>query len=279
MSTQRDFDRIAAAWLAEGPTELADRVLGDALAEVHLTHQRRGPFAPWRYSPVNTFSRAAAAVLVVALAIGGAAYLLGRSNPTTGGPTALPSASPLPVPGTQLPASALVPFTSAQYGYMISLPKGWGVQAATRTLHGTEPLFGSEPEVGTPAGDSIMGGLFGQDAAALGRLLIAGGAMPAGTTLDSWTADTAVVKCGAPTSQAAITIDGEAATLSTFTSCAGVFMQWVTVLHAGWGWHIDWINNPGSESTDAVVFKQLLATFRFGAVPAATDAPESPAPS
>lgn len=108
-----------------------------------------------------------------------------------------------------------------------------------------------------------MGGLFGQDAAALGRLLIAGGAMPAGTTLDSWTADTAVIKCGAPTSQAAITIDGEAATLSTYASCAGLFMQWVTVLHAGWAWHIDWINNPGSESTDVVVFNQLLATFRF----------------
>lgn len=286
MSTNRDFDRIAAAWLAEGPSELADRVLDGALAEIHLTHQRRGPFAPWRYAPMNAFSRAAAAVLVAALVLGGAVYLLGRNNPSVGGPGATPSVSPSPTfagpPPTQLPASALVPFTSAQYGYTISVPDGWGVQVATRTLHGTEPLYGNDPQIATPAGDSIQGGDFARNDSPSGRLLIAGSAMPAGTTLASWTAETTEVKCGAPTSQAAITIDGEAATLTTYAggeACFGLFQQWATVLHGGWAWHIDWLNNQGSESADVVFFKQLLATFRFGEVPAASVAPASPAPS
>jgi hypothetical protein len=271
MSTRRDFDGMAAAWLAEGPSELADRVLDAALREVHTTNQRRHlSVLPWRTSTMNTPQRVAAGIAIVAI-VGFGILAFNSRVPSVG--TTTPAPTVTAPPATQLPASALVPFTSAQYGYTISLPKGWGAQAAIRTLHGTEPLFGNEPEVGTPAGDSIMGGLFGQDAAALGRLLIAGGAMPAGTTLESWTADTALVKCGAPTSKAAITIDGEAATLSTYASCAGLFMQWVTVLHGGWAWHILWLDNQGSESTDVVVFEQLLATFRFGQLPAPSPGP------
>ena len=228
---------------------------------------------------MNAFSRGIAAIVVAALAIGGAIYLLGRSNPSVGGPTANPTIAPSVAPPTQLPASALVPFTSAMYGYTISVPHDWGAQIATRTLHGTEPLYGNDPQVGTPAGDSIMGSLFNEGGSVTGRLLIAAGAMPASTTLDSWTTDTAVAKCGAPTSQAAITIDGEAATLTTYAACNGLFQQWATVIHGGWAWDIDWIDNQGSESADVVVFKQLLATFRFGQVPPASGAPASPSPS
>jgi hypothetical protein len=280
MSTNRDFDRIAKAWLAEGPNELADRVLDDALAEVQLTNQRRGLFAPWRYAPMNAFSRAAAAVVVAALVLGGAVYLLGRNNPSVGGPGATPTVSPSPaIAGpspTELPASALVPFTSAQYGYTISVIKGWGAQVATRTLHGTEPLYGNDPQIFTPAGDSIMGGLDAIQSGPSGRLLIAGSAMPAGTTLASWTAETTVAKCGAPTSQAAITVDGEAATLTTYAgaqACFGLSQQWATVIHGGWAWDIVWIDNQGSESADAFFFEQILGTFRFGEVPASSPAP------
>jgi hypothetical protein len=277
MSTSRDFDRIAAAWLAEGPNELADRVLDDALAEVHLTNQRRGLFAPWRYTPMNAYSRVAAAVLVAALALGGAVYLIGRNTPSVGGPTATPevSSSPTtaPAPPTELPASALVPFTSAQYGYSISVPDGWGVQVATRTLHGTEPLWGSDPQVATPAGDSIQGGDFARSNSPSGRLLIAASTTPPGATLESWTADTTELKCGPPTSQGAITIDGEPATLNTYAACSGLFLQWATVLHGGYAWHIVWLNNQGSEAADVVLFEQLLATFRFGEVPASSPAP------
>jgi hypothetical protein len=280
MSTNRDFDRIAAAWLAEGPSELADRVLDDALAEVHLTQQRRGPLAPWRYAPMNAFPRAVAAVLVAALVLGGAVYLLGRNNPSVGGPTATPVVSPSPTiavpPPTHLPASALVPFTSAQYGYTVSIIKGWGAVVATRTLRGTEPLYGNDPQINTPAGDSIMGGFDAIQDGPTGRLLIAGSPTPAGMNLASWTTATTVAKCGAPTSQAAITVDGEPATLTTYfggQACFGLSQQWVTVLHGGWAWDIVWIDNQGSEGADAFFFEQILGTFRFGTVPTASPAP------
>ena len=86
----------------------------------------------------------------------------------------------------------------------------------------------------------------------------------------AWTAETTVAKCGAPTSQAAITIDGEAATLTTYAgaqACFGLSQQWATVIHGGWAWNIVWLDNQGSESADAFFFKQILATFRFGEVP------------
>ena len=37
MSTERDFDRIAAAWLAIGPDELPERVLDTVATEIHHT--------------------------------------------------------------------------------------------------------------------------------------------------------------------------------------------------------------------------------------------------
>jgi hypothetical protein len=56
MSTERpisttEFDRLASAWLVDGPIELADRVLDAALAEVHTTQQGRRVPVPWR-SPI-----------------------------------------------------------------------------------------------------------------------------------------------------------------------------------------------------------------------------------
>jgi hypothetical protein len=275
MSTYRDFERVSQAWLAEGPTTLADRVLDEALADVHLTHQRRGLLAPWRYAPVNRFAATVAAVVVVAAVAGGAVLLLGRSTPSVGAPTASPGAPSPTIPAaapTELPTSELVPITSAQYGYSIKVPKTWGVQAATRTLHGTEPLWGSQPETATPGADSIMGSLFG-DTGPNGRLLIAGSPAPPGTSLPSWTAGTAELKCGTPTSQSAMTIGGETGTLSTYPACSGLFVQWLTVLHGGWAWHVAWLDNPGSEAADVVVFKQLIATFQFGEIPASSPGP------
>jgi len=275
MSTNREFERVSKAWLAEGPTTLADRVLDEALAEVHLTQQRRGLLAPWRYAPVNRFAMTVAAVVVVAAVVGGAVLLLGRGTPSVGAPTAsravpsptIPAAAP-----TELPTSELIPITSAEYGYSIKVPTSWGVQAATRILHGTEPLWGSQPETATPGADSIMGSLFG-DTGPNGRLLIAGSPAPPGTSLASWTADTAALKCGTPTSQSAITIGGETGTLSTYSACSGLYVQWVTVLHGGWAWHVTWLDNPGSEAADVVVFRQLIATFQFGEIPASSPGP------
>ena len=121
-----------------------------------------------------------------------------------------------------------------------------------------------------------MGGFDAIQNGPSGRLLIAGSATPAGMNLGSWTSETTVAKCGAPTSQAAITIDGEAATLTTYAgsqACFGLSQQWATVIHGGWAWDIVWIDNQGSESADAFFFEQILATFRFGEVPTGSPAP------
>ena len=49
MNGNTDFDRLAQAWLPDGPTEMPDRALQAALDEVHVTPQRRFG-AAWRTS-------------------------------------------------------------------------------------------------------------------------------------------------------------------------------------------------------------------------------------
>jgi hypothetical protein len=100
MSTNSDFDRRAATFLAVGPTELSDRVLDAALGKVHQTPQRRGLTAPWRFLQMPAAFRLATAAVVAVLAVGGAAYVIGLR--ATNGPaapasvTAVPSGSPAP---------------------------------------------------------------------------------------------------------------------------------------------------------------------------------------
>ena len=275
------FDQRVADWLEDDPDNAPPIVLGTVLAAFPSIPQRRGLFAPWRFLPMNTFSRAAAAVIVAALALGGAVYLLGRSTPSAGAPTATPkaSASPASAPApTQLPASALVSITSRQYGYTVSVPRYWGIQPANRMLDGMAPPWvnretPSHPTADDAAVDFVEG--FGSDHAGvpMGTFAVAASLTPPGATLGSWTTGTVTAVCGSPTSQDAITVDGEAATLSSFAVCDGTHRLWVTVLHGGYAWHINFIDLPGTEAADAVFFEQILATFRFGEVPA------SPAPS
>jgi hypothetical protein len=228
---------------------------------------------------MNALSRMAAGVVVAALALGAVTTLFGCSSTSAGRPTSEPTVSPVsptsptspttpPAPPTQLPASALVPFTSRLYGYTIDIPKGWGVRAATRMLDGMEP-----PVIHSTAVDNLAAGGVLRSGVPVGSIVIAASVTPPGATLGSWTAGTAEATCGAPASQNDISIDGEAATLSTYAGCYGYFHQWATVLHGGYAWHIVWFNNVGSEIADVVFFEQSLATFRFAEVPAA------PAPS
>jgi hypothetical protein len=137
MTTNPDFDRIASAWLADGPTELADRVLDASLREVHLTHQRRQ--APWRtpvmsFLPSSVAGRALAAVVVAAVALGGALYFLRPgSNVGAPAPTVAPSPSasavavgPSPDRGMPLDTSTWTAFTTSRYGYSVSWPSNTG---------------------------------------------------------------------------------------------------------------------------------------------------------
>jgi hypothetical protein len=133
MSTNRDFDRIAGAWLAEGPSELADRVLDAALDEVHLTHQRRRPTVPWRIRTMNTPLRFAAAIAIIAV-VGYVGLTL--FNPRGGGPggvpsptptpTVTPAPSPTPAPTVDLlDTSIWTTYVSDRYGFSIAHPANW----------------------------------------------------------------------------------------------------------------------------------------------------------
>jgi hypothetical protein len=99
MTTDRDFERTAMAWLADGPEELHDRVVDAVVDEIHVTPQRHALRLSWRFPSMTTPARIAAAAVVGVLAIGGALYVLapGVSGPGGPGPTVSPTPSPSPV--------------------------------------------------------------------------------------------------------------------------------------------------------------------------------------
>lgn len=128
MNTQTGLDPRAAAWLADGPTELADRVLDAALGEVHATKQRRSLRAPWRFQ-MPAFVRLAAVAAALVLLTGGLLYV-GVLRPTVQ-PTPSQSTTPAPAASIQasMPASidtsAWASFTSPAYGYTAAVPASW----------------------------------------------------------------------------------------------------------------------------------------------------------
>ena len=186
MSTDRpiqidEFSRLATAWLAEGPVELNDHVLDAALANVHVTGQRR-PFTPWSRPTTVPRSQAAMGLValsatLVALVVGGA-YLFSR--PPRVGPASSPTPS-TPPSATPFPANVfrIVPFTSPQYGYTVEIPSDWSLTTATSDWHPTSDLA----PLGTPTADVFVVG----DASTARRAEIVAEAQPGGTTAKQWT--------------------------------------------------------------------------------------------
>ena len=105
MTSDRDFDRLARAWLELGPTEAPDRAIAAVLQATESAPQVRRPFR-WslrRSTVMNRLPLVATVVAALAVVIGGGLFL-SRSGP--GGVTIPPSPSPTAVPSATPGASS-----------------------------------------------------------------------------------------------------------------------------------------------------------------------------
>ena len=157
MTTDRDFDRITMAWLADGPEELPDRVLDAVVDEVHLTRQRHGLRLPWRFPTMTMPARVAALVAVGALilatlvAVGGAGG--GKPAPSPSQAAVAPAPSPAPTTLETIGIPVLdTAFTSPRNGFSMQVPGIWNLTPATASW---QP--GTTLQWGDPALDAIQG--------------------------------------------------------------------------------------------------------------------------
>ena len=134
MTTDRDFDRIAGAWLATSPDEVPDRAIAAILQAVDMTPQvrPRWRWLTWRSTTMNRIPLAIGAAAVVAIA---GAVVFFRSNP---GPTVGSS----PSPGVTPSGSPSSPSSAAAGG-----PVPSELRASWMGEH--RGLTGLAPEAGT----------------------------------------------------------------------------------------------------------------------------------
>jgi len=94
MTKPRDPEAVLSAYLADGMQILPDRVVDAVLDEVHRTRQRI-VFGPWRTRSIS-WTAFAAAVVVAAVALSGALFVIQRGLPAVAGPSQTPSPDPSP---------------------------------------------------------------------------------------------------------------------------------------------------------------------------------------
>jgi hypothetical protein len=111
MTSERDFDRLARAWLELGPDEAPDRVVAAVLQAAETTPQVRRPIRwPIRRSLVmNRVPLVAGAATILAVVIGGG-ILIGQQNQTgVGVPTGSPSSTSAALTPSPSAVSSRVP--------------------------------------------------------------------------------------------------------------------------------------------------------------------------
>jgi hypothetical protein len=252
---ERAFDRIAEAYMADGPTVLADRVLDAALDEVHLTRQRRVLVrGPWRFFLMNTYAKIAlAAVVVIALGAVGLAVLRPGGSPGVGAPpaaspspSAAPTGSPTPSPTPVPTAPALTGrYASSIHGISAAYPAGWLTSAATQPWISGDPLFRD------PSADFIF------DPARTSSLFLRLASQPLGDrTFDEWAADSMACAASEPT------------TIGGLPGSIGLNKCNVAAVSAGGRGYLILLYTSGDESWlsdvyDADWFRQVLATVQL----------------
>ena len=120
MTSDRDFDRIARAWLELGPNEAPDRPIAAVLLAIETTPQVRRSFRwpTWRSPAMSRISILAVLAGTLALVIGGLVLSGGGPGPT---PVTVPSPEPSPRPsagdvGAPVPAAIKGGWSAASRG-------------------------------------------------------------------------------------------------------------------------------------------------------------------
>ena len=98
MTSDRDFNLIARAWLDVGPNETPDRVIHAVMDAIETTKQvrRPWPWTTWRSRPMNRIPLLAVVAGLIIVALGAVVLTTGRAPATP-----LPSA-----PSSELPSAA-----------------------------------------------------------------------------------------------------------------------------------------------------------------------------
>ena len=187
MTASHDLERrLADYYEAEAPPAAPAWVLGDSLATIDSTPQRRVFMrVPWRKFPtMNTYSRlAVAAVAVIAIVVVGIAVLRPGNSPGVGqavtpSPEPSPSATSRPTPSPTSAPPLTQSFTSTLHGFSMSYPEGWTAQAAT------EPWTGAQVNFGEPPADTLY------DPTLTDHLFLSMASQPIGdSTPDEWVAE------------------------------------------------------------------------------------------
>jgi hypothetical protein len=279
MTTERDFDRLARAWLELGPDEAPDRVIAAVLQAADTMPQARPlsrrPF--WRYPTVNRSSFAASVAVAAAIVVvGGLLLTRAASQPSAGGdlPAASPSSSANPAaeaasgsPSAQAsptPTQTSLPtptvFKSDHYGYSLAVPAYWEQTPAVTTWDGT----------GSPGSDEKVVDRFTIPPCYSELWVFAAPTKMKQADYVTHSLDAAAAEhpCTTgsqkPETNEPITVDGEPGRLLTI-HCGILVLLEVTV-HNGTGVLIVFQDPNGDRTTDAedrALFVEFLSSVRF----------------
>jgi hypothetical protein len=106
MNERSDIERVLRLWMADPPSTMPDRVVDVVAARIAVNRQRRVVRLPGRKAamPGRTLSYLVGAAAVVAIAVAGIAFIVGRPGVSSLPPPASPTPSPSPTPSASAAA-------------------------------------------------------------------------------------------------------------------------------------------------------------------------------